>query len=560
METGTGTKLWRTRSLLVAIPLLAGLASAWPVLDNRFTFDDEILIVNNPLVHDFSHLAENLTRDHFYSRSTPNRGMGYYRPAVKLMFMVQYQLFGAAPAGYHAVSLALFLLCVAAAFVLFCRLGVPAAVACGAATIFATNPCQAESVALVASQADLLCVLFILTAIWSYITWRAAGPASWLVVSLILAALALASKEIGVVLLVLLPLYDLSEAGFSWRAWRGRMPALLGFAALVAAYGVLRLTLGITPIHQSMNASAVQALAASAKTADAIMLRAAVPPMWVQTVHNTRPADTTADLLLWLVPALAAVAATLLAFRRTPTWRWGALLLTVPILPLLPNSLIHTSTLAEQLYVSDRWALLSAAGAGLLWAALAAALAPHAGRLRRPVFFVFCGTLALVWALHARLENASYRDETTRMLWEAEGLQGKENLTSADRHQLLAVDALAATRGGDRPAAVKLYRQMAQLRPADHTVRFNLALMLMQTGKLDEALYHAWIAVYGVSPDHKVRLPRNDAFFRHRVDKVYLLGLILEQKGHGARALRHYRWCLSMNPAHVGARRKVGNE
>ena len=70
---------------------------------------------------------------------------------------------------------------------------------------------------------------------------------------------------------------------------------------------------------------------------------------------------------------------------------------------------------------------------------------------------------------------------------------------------------------------------MARLRPGDHTVRFNLALMLMQTGKLNESLYHAWIAVYGVSPDKKVRLQQTDAFFRHRVDKDYLLGLILQR-------------------------------
>lgn len=32
--------------------------------------------------------------------------------------------------------------------------------------------------------------------------------------------------------------------------------------------------------------------------------------------------------------------------------------------------------------------------------------------------------------------DGPFRNETTRMLWEAEGLRGKESLTAADRHQL----------------------------------------------------------------------------------------------------------------------------
>ncbi len=550
----------RKTLLMLLLPLAAGLASAWPVLDNGFTFDDEVLIVNNPYVHDFSHLGQNLTRDHFYSKSTPKRGMGYYRPLVKLLFMVQYQLFGPAPRGYHAVSLALFLLCAAAAFLLFCRLGVRPDVAAAGAAVFAANPCQAESVALVASQADLLSVLFILGALYGHVRWRQGGTRAWLAVALTLGVLALASKETGVLLVLLVPLYDLGHDGLSWRTLRRSLGPALGFLALVVAYGALRLALGITPIHQSMNTSALQSVAASAKIADAVMLRALVPPLWVQTAQNARPAGSAGALLLWLLPALAAAAAAALAIRRPPRWRWGALLLVVPVLPVLPNSLIHTSTLAEQLYVSDRWALLPAVGAGLLWAALAHALGQRAGRLERVAFWGVCGTLAVLWSLNARLENASYRDETTRMLWEAAALRDKAKLSPPERQQLLAVDALAATRRGDHAAAASLYRQMARLRPDDHTVRFNLALMLMKTGAMDEALHNAWLAVHSVSPDRKVRLPRSDAFFRHRVDKVFLLGLILEKKGQRAEAMKYFHWCLKMNPAHPGALRKIKNK
>ena len=541
-----------TGAALLLLPLLAALLCSWPVLDNRFTYDDQVLIVANPRVHDFSHLAENLTRDHFHSSTTYGQGMGYYRPLVKLGFMIQYQLFGADPRGYHAVSVALFLACVAACFLLFLALGARPRVASAGALLLAVNPAQAESVALVASQADLLAMLGTVAALYCHVRHRRDPFWAWLAAALGCTAVALASKESAVLIVLLLPLYDLADAGWCWSRLRRRLPALAGHAALVAGYAGLRLALGILPIQQSMNSSALQSVAASAKTAVAILLRALVPPLWSPHLHNVRPGHGAGELLLWLVPALAvATLAALTLRRRWAGWRWGLLLWLLPVLPVLPNSLIHTSTMAEQLYVSDRWVLLPAAGAGLLWATLLHNLSRRAARLERVIFPAACVVLALALGLEARLENASFRDETTRMLYEAQIIRHKPHKTTADRHQLLAVDALAAVRRNDRPAAVRHYAHMARLKPGDHTVRHNLALLLMQTGQLDRALYHAWIAVYSASPDGKLRLPRSDAFIRHRVDKVFLLGLILHKKGRRSDAERYFRWCLKMNPAHT---------
>src|SRR5579864_1926816 len=106
------------RSALAVLLLLAALPYAG-VLRNDFThtYDDRVLILENPYVHNFQHLREVLTGTLFANQGAQT-GTPYYRPLAMLGFLFCYQLFGPHAFGFHLVSLLLNLAVVAMVFLL----------------------------------------------------------------------------------------------------------------------------------------------------------------------------------------------------------------------------------------------------------------------------------------------------------------------------------------------------------------------------------------------------------------------------------------------------------
>jgi hypothetical protein len=527
------------------LPLVAAFLSAWPATGNGFTNDDDILIVNNPLVHSFDHLHENLTSDFFHTASTS--AIGYYRPAVKLLFMIEYQAFSDSPVGYHVVSVLLFLSAVVMAFLLIRRLGFGGQVATCASVLFATTPVQAESVAIVASQSDLLSVALMLACCWCYVGWRRSGRPFWFVLAMLCQILALASKEIGVLIPLLLAYYELVEARGGRSALRQRLGALW-FLLPVAAYGALRVALGVLPLSASSDLPAIVQSLTSAKVLVSIFLRAALPVLWAPYLHAAAPAPVAGQLLTWCPSAVALLAGAGVLIWRRRRWGWAALLLLVPMLPVLPSSIVHVSGDPRLLVVSDRWVLLPALGAGLLWALLLRLTTDAAGKRFRLLMPLGIAVLALLQGLDARLENASFRDEETRMQMVGDALRQQGNLTPAEQEQVLAASAIAAERRRDIAQSAKIYAQLVRLDPGDHNRQFNLAVALLQSGRPRQALRHAKIAYHSVDPQSGARLPRKDSFFRNRPHRAFLVGLLLERLKRPQQAQRYFRWCLQHNP------------
>jgi tetratricopeptide (TPR) repeat protein len=162
--------------------LLAGLAFL-PSLRNGFVYDDERYVLLNPLLGSWSweNLRAILTQSYF----------GNFHPLHHLAIALQHAAFGVEPMGWHAVSLALHALNAALLVRLLLRLGISAAVAWAGAALFAVHPVQAESVAWVSEQKNLLSLLFTLLSLDLYLTARGGGR---LLGSVLAFAAALASK------------------------------------------------------------------------------------------------------------------------------------------------------------------------------------------------------------------------------------------------------------------------------------------------------------------------------------------------------------------------------
>lgn len=224
-----------SRKPLAALLALCG-AAYLNSLPGILFWDNEILILKNVFLRSFRYIPQILTTSLF---AGAGESTNYYRPVSVLILLLQYQLWGEAPLGYHAASIVLHLAATALLYALARRLlGSPRA-ALAAAAFFALHPIQNETVNYVDHQEGMLALIFGLCAI----LLRERGR---LFPSLFCAALCLLSKEEGLTLFLALGLCASGERGKTG-AWEPappswRLTGLWPYAALVAVYIALRLS------------------------------------------------------------------------------------------------------------------------------------------------------------------------------------------------------------------------------------------------------------------------------------------------------------------------------
>lgn len=213
-------------------------------LANGFVYDDDVQVLRNPLIRNFSHVGQIFTTSVFSYQGGAQGVTNYYRPLMTLGYLFCHAVFGFNPFGFHLVSVVLNAAVVALVFVVTRRLFKDRGLAFVAAALFALHPIHTEAVDWIAASTDLELTLFFLLAFWCYVKLdRATGLRricffAGMIVSF---ALALLSKEPAATLPLLAAIYehacreDRSETG--WRVKIGRYGALW---VVLASYVVLR--------------------------------------------------------------------------------------------------------------------------------------------------------------------------------------------------------------------------------------------------------------------------------------------------------------------------------
>jgi hypothetical protein len=251
-------------------------------------------------------------------------GYPYYRPLVTASFALDHALFDLAPWGYHLTNLLLHFSNALLVLILVRRL-YPAGGRLGAlaaALLFATHPVHPNAVGWVAARSDMLVGLGTLGMLVAYQAAWNSGRRIPLVAGVGLFALAILSKESGVVALALVCLLP-APVG-----WRRRLMTLLPAVILVTAYGAVHLAVVETGMNLQENAWPAS-------------LSAGVRLLAGQFLRVLEPTDSRSLFIaLWpailLLPALAAV------IRRDGAlallFGGGALILGIlPVVPILGN-------------------------------------------------------------------------------------------------------------------------------------------------------------------------------------------------------------------------------
>src|SRR5262249_16900915 len=88
------TKIMKNRHLVLIIAI-CGLATYGWSIQNEFCWDDEVLILGNPLLRSFSFIPTLFTKGFWAGDGS------YYRPLSILSYLIDYQLLGLDPLWFH---------------------------------------------------------------------------------------------------------------------------------------------------------------------------------------------------------------------------------------------------------------------------------------------------------------------------------------------------------------------------------------------------------------------------------------------------------------------------
>lgn len=200
-------RLRAIRWLLPLVPLLCAIAVYAQAAFFQFVYDDLGQIVYNPQIKSWK-LALSYFKTHVWSQSS--HIALYYRPAFMLWLTANYKLFGLHPIYWHLAAIGLHLVCCVLVFLLAWRLTGDRWVTAIAALLFAVHPSHVETVAWVSGATDSLMAALLLGSLLLYLKHRNSGKTTdpWQWASLVLAALAMLTKETALILAVIIFSYQ----------------------------------------------------------------------------------------------------------------------------------------------------------------------------------------------------------------------------------------------------------------------------------------------------------------------------------------------------------------
>ncbi len=163
-------------------------------LNNGFTnWDDDVYVFNNFLIRDFS--LAGLQKIFF----EPMGASQIYRPMAYLTYMIDFQLWGLDPFGYHLSSLLFHLVNVILVFKIVKSLSNSLIISSLVTLFFAINPLKVEAVAWASARVDVVYAMFYLGALLSYLFYlKSELKLKYLILASVLFVFSLLSKPSAV--------------------------------------------------------------------------------------------------------------------------------------------------------------------------------------------------------------------------------------------------------------------------------------------------------------------------------------------------------------------------
>ncbi len=509
--------------VLLVLALVLSALSYVNTLRFQFVYDDLPQIVNNPRVHTWSH-AERVFSEHVWSQLGGQPG-NYYRPLFILWLMVNYSLFGLHPMGWHAITVLSHLAMVVMVYLLLRRVLGDRLTAAMGTIIWAVHPTHIETVAWISGVPDSLLGVFL---IGSVLTFARAQEeegrrAVWTAASVVLYALAMMSKETGVMLPLIL-------FGYEWLLIRRRGNERGSPAQIIRRYlpyavaGVAYLIVRRLVLHQ-LSYPDEKPWINVVLTLPSLMwfyIRELFWPANLSVFHDTplvaHPGLT--SFVLPLIGVAAGAGALVYASSKAREVAFGAWWLVVLMVPpimgiytFIPEDLVH-----------DRYLYLPTVG-------LAIVCAWAIRKIRSPGWELFGAPgvqMSITLALGVIMAASTVAQDvywTNDVILYAHAVQTAPN-------NVLAINHLANEFYKRKEVAktMALYNRSLQVKPHWAT-HFAMGVTLYELHDLPEAQKHLEMAI--------PLLPGN-------ADEYYYLGLTLMGQEHYAEAEPYFRKAISL--------------
>jgi tetratricopeptide (TPR) repeat protein len=521
----------RGRDFLIAVGLVAAVLAIYAQTGSHgfVSYDDPRYIADNRMLHG-GLIGENL-RWAFTTFASSN-----WHPLTWISYLVDYELYGLSPGGYHLTNVALHAVNTLLVFVILRRLTGDVWSGALVAALFGVHPLHVESVAWISERKDVLSACFWLLTMGAYARYAERRTRGWYATTLALFTLGLMAKPMVVTLPFVLLLLDY------WPLRRVQVPIhdaprvagrLLAekvpFFALAAAAGAMTIqaqsaggavaSLDRFPLSVRVMNALVSYVAYLEKTAWPAGLSVRYPhpgitlPVWKVVVATLILVAITWAAVRWLRsrPYLAV------------GWFWylGTLVPVIGVVQVGDQAMADRYTYLPLIgiFMAIAWGLRDAAAArprlrtALPW--LAAALLPV--------------LTALAWQ-----QTRYWRDSVTLYEHSLSVVEGDPLL-----HYNLANELREQGRSDE---AVRHYQEALRFDPTYVAAHTNLGPLLAQQGRTEQAIAH-YTAALRIKPG--LAEAHNN------------LGMLLGEQGKVADAIPHFEEALRLKPELESARRNL---
>jgi len=254
------------RFLPVFVIVFLGIVCYSNALRNGFVWDDKSEILGNRFLRSWEFLPRLFTTDLREAYGSEGEPTPLYRPLRTVLHLIDFQMWGPNPFGFHLTNVILHVANGLLVFSLLRTLRIQSLMALLFATLFICHPLQTEAVTYISSRGTGLCTLFMLTSLLVLLksfTIDSERRSCWLlVISAGVFWLALLSKEMALALPV-----TLAAAGWLTAAAR-RIPkkwlvvAIVWYAAILAVNFAVRLIVLSIQGHPPLGSLGFRALSA----------------------------------------------------------------------------------------------------------------------------------------------------------------------------------------------------------------------------------------------------------------------------------------------------------
>lgn len=445
------------------------------------------------------------------------------RPVLNFSFALTYQLSGVEPWGHRAGNVALHataaLVLLGVARRLLARVAPDAAasLAPGLTLLWALHPLQTESVTCIAQRSEVLGGLLGLFTLYGFLRGtEGAGSRGWLAFSAAACLLGMGSKEVMVVVPLLVLLADRTfVAGSFMAAWRARR----GYYLALAATWLLLLFL-VLGAGGTRGASAGLGLGVSGwtyllKQAEALVLylKLSFWPHPLVLDYGTAVVRSPGEVWWQGLVVWSLLGGTVWALWRRPVLGFAGAVFFAILAPSSSVVPLVTQTMAEHRMYLPLIPVLALALAGL-----------H--RVLGARVWRGWGAVALAFAGLTFARNHDYRD--TLVIW-ADSV-AKYPASARAQHNL----AVELQHRGRAAEAAEHAEIAASLSPGYVPAHYMWGLALFDLGRVDEAITRLQAAVR-LGPAH--------------ADAQLALGNALVRAGREAEAVAHFRASLELKPA-----------